>query len=69
MKVCTINAHACAVKRIDIMDTLAPDLAQTRSAHASTSSEEKSKRDDEARAQQAELEQLAERVSAARCVY
>ena len=57
------------VKRIDIMQTQAPDIARHFGADNASSSEA-SPRDDEAvRAQEAELEQLAERVSAARCVY
>ena len=54
------------VKRIDTMDTQAPDLALH--FHACTTNE-KSKRDEDAVGDEAELEQLAERVSAARSVY
>jgi hypothetical protein len=56
------------VKRIDIMDTQAPDLALHFNA-STTTGVEKSKRDDDVVADEAELEQLADRVSAARSVY
>ena len=56
------------VKRIDIMETQDPTLAQ-RASPSAEFSVDKSKRDDNARAEEAELEQLAERVSAARSVY
>jgi len=56
------------VKRIDIIETQDPTLAQRASSSAEFSVD-KSKRDDNARAEEAELEQLAERVSAARSVY
>ena len=50
------------------MDTQAPDLALH--FHASTtSSVEKSKRDEDVVADEARLEQLADRVNAARSVY
>ena len=50
------------------METQAPDLVQHYSA-ITTSAAEKSRRDDDAIADEAELEQLADRVSAARSVY
>jgi hypothetical protein len=50
------------------METQDPTLAQRASSSAEFSVD-KSKRDDNARAEEAELEQLAERVSAARSVY
>ncbi|HET8877460.1 MAG TPA: hypothetical protein VFO53_14120 [Casimicrobiaceae bacterium] len=50
------------------METQAPDLVQHYSA-STTSAAEKSRRDDAAVADEAELEQLAERVCAARSVY
>ncbi len=60
---------ACAAKRIDIiMDILAPELAQHWSANMTAASADKSKRDEDARAEELELKQLAERVSAARSV-
>lgn len=65
---CVTSAHPRNVKRIDIMETLAPDLVQHYSA-STTSAAEKSRRDDAAVADEAELEQLAERVCAARSVY
>jgi hypothetical protein len=54
------------VKRIDIMDTQAPDLALYFNT---TSGCEKSKPEEEVVADEAVLEQLADRVSAARSVY
>ena len=52
-----------------MMEPQAPDIAR-HFGPENASSYEASPRDDEAvRAQEAELEQLAERVSAARCVY
>jgi len=58
-----------AVKRADIMDTRVPDLNQSLGAMASSATDEVlAKRDDESRAQQAALEQLADRISAARCI-
>jgi hypothetical protein len=62
------TAHRCSVKRIDIMETQSPDLVQHYSA-STTSAAEKSRRDDDAVADEAELEQLADRISAARSVY
>ena len=57
------------VKRIDIMDTRAPHLQQTLGATASSpASDLPAARDDESRAQQAALEQLADRVNAARSI-
>jgi len=49
------------------MDTQAPDLAFH--FNAGTAGGEKSKRDEDVVADEAELEQLADRVSAARSVY
>jgi hypothetical protein len=58
-----------AVKRIDIMDTIAPDISRrSLEDDAAASVEAKRKRDDESRAQEAALEQLADRISAARSV-
>jgi hypothetical protein len=52
------------------MAPLVPELARPWSASATTSSVDKPKRDDEdARAEEIELEQLADRVVAARSVY
>jgi len=51
------------------MDTLVPDLHLHLAANASSSAADpQAKRDDESRAQEAALEQLAERVNAARCI-
>jgi hypothetical protein len=50
------------------METQAPDLVRHYSA-STTRAADTSRRDDEAVADEAELEQLAERVSAARSVY
>ena len=51
------------------MDTRAPDLQQLLGAMASSSaSEMPATRDDESRAQEAMLEQLADRVNAARSI-
>jgi hypothetical protein len=58
-----------AVKRIDTMDNRTPDLAQHWSANAAAAASEPSKHDEDARAEAAKLEQLADRVSAARSVY
>lgn len=58
-----------AVKRIDIMDTFAPEISQRSiDDDAAASAEAKRKRDDESRAQEAALEQLADRISAARSI-
>jgi hypothetical protein len=58
-----------AVKRIDIMDTFAPETShRSIEDDAAASVEAKRKRDDESRAQAAALEQLADRISAARTV-
>jgi hypothetical protein len=57
------------VKRIDIMDTLGPEFAQHSGASAMEQSVDRRKREEDARTEEAELEQLAERVSAARSVY
>jgi len=52
------------------MDPLVPQLAQHWSENATAGSVDKSKRDEEsARAEEIELEQLADRVVAARSVY
>lgn len=57
------------VKRADTMDTRIPELDHPLSAAASSAgAEAQSKRDDESRAQQAALEQLADRINAARSV-
>lgn len=51
------------------MDTRVPDLDQSLSAMASSATDEVlSKRDNESRAEEAALEQLADRVSAARSI-
>jgi len=63
-----INAHACNVKRIDIMESQAFDLARLFSANATTGVDN-SARDEDTIVDEAELEQLADRVSAARSVY
>ena len=66
---CATTAHVRVVKRADIMDTRVPDLDQSLSAMAASATDEVlSKRDDESRAQEAALEQLADRVSAARSI-
>jgi hypothetical protein len=57
------------VKRIDIMPTQAPDIARHFGAEDASSADQSPRDDEVARAQEAELEQLAERVSAARSVY
>lgn len=58
------------VKRVDIMDTRIPELQQHLSATAGTAADDvQSQRDEESRAQQAALEQLADRISAARSVF
>jgi hypothetical protein len=63
------NQRAPAQRKADRhMETQAPDLVQHYSA-STTSAAEKSRRDDAAVADEAELEQLAERVCAARSVY
>jgi hypothetical protein len=65
---CVTTAQPRSVKRIDIMETQAPDLVQHYSA-STTRAADTSRRDDDAVADEAELEQLADRVSAARSVY
>jgi hypothetical protein len=50
------------------METQAPDLVQHYSASAASAAE-KSRRDEDAVADEVELEQLADRISAARSVY
>jgi hypothetical protein len=56
------------VKRVDIMDTRVPELDQYTSAPPASVGDVQSSRDDESRAQQAALEQLADRISAARSI-
>ena len=57
------------VKRADIMDTWVPARDQSSSSMATSAADESlSKHDDESRAQEAALEQLADRISAARSV-
>lgn len=51
------------------METQAPDIAQHGSASKTASAVDKPKRDEDARAEQSELEQLADRVNAARSIY
>ena len=65
----TVAAHGRGVKRIDIMDTRTPDITLPLNAGTTAEGADVAKRDDDARAEQAELEQLAERVSAARSIY
>jgi hypothetical protein len=65
---CVNIAQPRNVKRIDIMETQAPDLVQHYSA-STAGAAERPRRDDNAVADEAELEQLAERVNAARSVY
>lgn len=66
---CVTIAQRRVVKRIDIMETEAPDIAQHWSAGETSYTVDKPKRDEDARAEAAELEQLADRVSAARSIY
>jgi hypothetical protein len=57
------------VKRVDTMDTRAPDLQQLLGAMASASpSEMPATREDESCAQEVLLKQLADRVNAARSI-
>ena len=51
------------------METPVPNLAQHFGDAATLPGSDKSQRDDDARAEEAELEQLADRVSAARSVF
>ena len=51
------------------METQAPDIAQHWGARETASTVDKPKREEDAQAEAAELEQLADRVSAARSVY
>jgi hypothetical protein len=69
LNACVDRAQPRNVKRIDIMETPVPDLAQHFSANATISSVDKPQRDADVRAEEAELEQLADRVSAARSVF
>ena len=65
----TTTAHVRVVKRADIMDTWVPELDQSSSSIATSAADEAlSKHDDESRAQEAALEQLADRINAARSV-
>jgi len=50
------------------MDTRVPELDQYTSAPPASVGDVQSSRDDESRAQQAALEQLADRISAARSI-
>ena len=50
------------------MDTRIPDFDRAVNAAASTAVSDTQKRDDESRAQEAALEQLTERVNAARSI-
>ena len=64
----TTTAHVRVVKRADIMDTRVPELEKSSSGiSTSAAAETESMRDDE-RAQQAALEQLVDRINAARSV-
>jgi len=64
----TTTAHVRVVKRADIMDTRVPELEKSSSGMTtSVAAETASTRDDE-RAQQAALEQLVERINAARSI-
>jgi hypothetical protein len=69
LNACVTIAQRRIVKRIDIMETQAPDIAQHWSAGETAYTVDKPKRDEDARAEAAELEQLADRVSAARSIY
>ncbi len=69
LNACVTIAQRRVVKRIDIMETQAPDIAQHWSAGETSYTVDKPKRDEDARAEAAELEQLADRVSAARSIY
>lgn len=51
------------------MEILAPDTAQHWSASKTASTVDTPERDEAARAEKAELDQLADRVSAARSIY
>jgi len=51
------------------METQAPDIAQHWGAQQTAVTADKPKREEDARAEAAELEQLADRVNAARSVY
>ena len=58
------------VKRVDIMDTRITELQQHLGVTAGAAADDvQAKRDEESRAQQAALEQLADRISAARSVF
>ena len=50
------------------MDTRIPELDPPRSAASIVAAESESKREEESRAQQAALEELADRISAARSI-
>jgi len=63
------TAHVRVVKRADIMDTWVPARDQSSSSMATSAADESlSKHDDESLAQEAALEQLADRINAARSV-
>ena len=63
------GATAQDVKRIDIMETQARDLAQCFDIETAQTPIEKPKREEEPRSDEAEFEKLCDRVSAARSVY
>ena len=62
------TAHVCAVKRADIMDTRVPELEKSSSGIATSAAAETTSTRDDERAQQAALEQLVDRINAARSV-
>ncbi|MDE2359673.1 MAG: hypothetical protein KGL70_09835 [Betaproteobacteria bacterium] len=68
MKRSTNRSQTCFVKNTD-MDTYSPELAKLlHEARAMQPGGAKAERDDEKREQEAALEELAERISAARSI-
>ena len=64
----TTTAHVRVVKRADIMDTRVPELEKSSSGMATSAGADTASTRDDERAQQAALEQLADRINAARSV-
>jgi len=68
LKSLTTTAHVRVVKRADIMDTRVPELEKSSSGMATSAAAETASTRDDERAQQAALEQLVERINAARSI-
>ena len=64
----TTTAHVRVVNRADIMDTRVPELEKSSSGKTTSAAAETASTRDDERAQQAALEQLVERINAARSI-